>query len=116
MREEPVKLNPLVFLITCVCSLCVYQNILEGKDTFVLMATGSGKSICYQIPPLVAGKPMIVISPLISLMEDQVLALEEAGISACQLSSSQVEARVWNDAKKGKFALIYMKASYGCPA
>ena len=44
----------------------------EGRDGLVVMATGGGKSLCYQVPPLVAGRPALVVSPLISLMEDQV--------------------------------------------
>lgn len=88
--------------------LDIIINCLEGKDVFVVMATGSGKSLCYQIPPLVSNKTMIVISPLISLMEDQVASLIDNGVAACQLSSTQANKKVWEDAKTGKYSLIYM--------
>lgn len=52
------------------------QAVLAGQDCLLVMATGGGKSITYQVPPLVAGSVAIVISPLISLMEDQVAALQ----------------------------------------
>jgi ATP-dependent DNA helicase RecQ len=50
----------------------IIQKVLEGRDCLVVMATGSGKSICYQIPPLVTKKTAVVVSPLLSLMQDQV--------------------------------------------
>nr|GMD67043.1 ATP-dependent DNA helicase RecQ-like [Ipomoea batatas]GMD69181.1 ATP-dependent DNA helicase RecQ-like [Ipomoea batatas]GMD73197.1 ATP-dependent DNA helicase RecQ-like [Ipomoea batatas] len=53
----------------------IIEKILEGKDCLVVMATGSGKSLCYQAPPLITKKTAIVISPLISLMQDQVCHL-----------------------------------------
>ena len=62
---------------------------LEGRDALVLMPTGGGKSLCYQIPALVRDGVGIVVSPLIALMEDQVGALREAGVAAAYLNSSQ---------------------------
>lgn len=50
----------------------IVEAVLAGRDSLTVMATGSGKSLCYQLPPLVSGKPAIIISPLISLMQDQV--------------------------------------------
>jgi ATP-dependent helicase YprA (DUF1998 family) len=50
----------------------IVEAVLGGRDCLTVMATGSGKSLCYQLPPLVSGKPAIIISPLISLMQDQV--------------------------------------------
>ena len=66
----------------------VIRNVLEGNDTFVLMPTGGGKSICYQIPALMLPGLTIVVSSLISLMKDQVAALTEAGVPAAFLNSS----------------------------
>jgi len=67
----------------------VIQKILDGKDAFVLMPTGVGKSICYQIPSIIRRGVGLVISPLIALMQDQVEALRQNGVSAEFLNSSQ---------------------------
>jgi ATP-dependent DNA helicase RecQ len=84
---------------------------LAGNDTFVLMPTGGGKSLCYQLPALAKGGLTIVVSPLIALMKDQVDALEEAGVAATYLNStlSAVESRqrlakLYN----GEYRLLYV--------
>lgn len=63
-------------------------HILAGEDTVGIMPTGAGKSICYQVPALMLPGMTVVISPLISLMHDQVAALRAAGIPAAYLNSS----------------------------
>jgi len=66
----------------------IINNVLEGKNTFVLMPTGSGKSLCYQIPALSLDGLTIVISPLVALMQDQVIALKQSGVKAETINSS----------------------------
>ncbi len=67
------------------------DSILAGRDTFAVMPTGAGKSLCYQIPALLLPGITLVISPLISLMQDQVKALKEAGVPAAFINSSLTE-------------------------
>ncbi len=66
----------------------VIDSVLEGRDTLAIMPTGSGKSLCYQIPAAILDGATIVVSPLIALMKDQLDKLEEVGISAAQMNSS----------------------------
>lgn len=66
----------------------IVEHLIEGGDALVLMPTGGGKSLCYQIPALVRQGIGIVVSPLIALMQDQVDALREAGVAAAYLNSS----------------------------
>lgn len=84
-------------------------NVVRGKDTFVLMSTGSGKSTCYMIPSLLTQKCTIVVSPLIALMEDQVTKLNSMGIPAVALNSNTPSnSDLWQRSRDGEFALIYM--------
>ncbi|CAN7178663.1 ATP-dependent DNA helicase [Pseudoduganella sp. LjRoot289] len=66
----------------------VIDSVLEGRNTLAIMPTGSGKSLCYQIPASILPGTTVVVSPLISLMQDQLEKLEEIGISAAQVNSS----------------------------
>lgn len=80
----------------------IIEHVIAGGDALVLMPTGGGKSLCYQIPALARPGTAIVVSPLIALMRDQVAALDEAGIRAAFLNSSLDPARA--EAVEGAFA------------
>ena len=67
------------------------RAILEGRDALGIMPTGAGKSLCYQIPALARDGITLVVSPLISLMKDQVGALTQAGVRAAYLNSSRLK-------------------------
>ncbi len=89
----------------------VVETVVSGKDALVLMPTGGGKSLCYQIPALLRDGVAIVVSPLIALMQDQVDALEEVGVHAAFLNSSQtVEegALVRQRLHRGELDLLYV--------
>ncbi|WP_200933578.1 DNA helicase RecQ [Agreia sp. Leaf335] len=89
----------------------IIQNVIDGGDTVVLMPTGGGKSLCYQIPSLVRRGTGIVISPLIALMQDQVDALTAVGVRAAFLNSTQdaaERARVENAYLGGQLDLLYV--------
>ncbi|KAG6595478.1 hypothetical protein SDJN03_12031, partial [Cucurbita argyrosperma subsp. sororia] len=92
----------------------VIQDILQGKDCLVVMATGSGKSLCYQVPPLVVGKTGIVVSPLISLMQDQVMALKQRGIMSEYLGSTQTDSTVQAKAENGQYNILFMTPEKAC--
>ncbi|KAK3023468.1 hypothetical protein RJ639_044848 [Escallonia herrerae] len=79
---------------------------LGNQDCLVLAATGSGKSLCFQIPALLTGKVVVVISPLISLMHDQCLKLAKHGVSACFLGSGQIDRTVEQKAMSGTYGII----------
>src|SRR5205814_5051056 len=66
----------------------IVQSLLAGRDTCVVMPTGGGKSLCYQLPALVSGRTAVVISPLIALMQDQAAQLKQMGIPAAVLNST----------------------------
>ncbi|MBS0420920.1 MAG: DNA helicase RecQ [Proteobacteria bacterium] len=89
----------------------IVSHVAEGGDALVLMPTGGGKSLCYQIPALIREGMGVVVSPLIALMQDQVAALDEAGVRAAALNSSMswpdvqaVERRV----RQGDIDLLYV--------
>ena len=89
----------------------IIESILSGRDGLAIMPTGAGKSICYQVPALMLPGITIVISPLISLMQDQVKALNEAGIHAAFINSSLTETQIrkaMNLAAEGRYKIIYV--------
>ena len=69
----------------------IIDTILSGRDALAIMPTGAGKSLCYQVPALLLPGITLVVSPLISLMQDQVKSLNEAGIHAAYINSSLTE-------------------------
>ncbi|RDV25517.1 DNA helicase RecQ [Alteromonas aestuariivivens] len=89
----------------------VIQHLLDGQDVLVLLPTGGGKSLCYQIPALVKSGTAIVVSPLISLMQDQVEQLREVGVSAAFVNSSlepERQQQIIQQLQAGKFDLLYV--------
>ena len=89
----------------------IIDQILAGRDALAIMPTGAGKSLCYQVPALMMRGITIVISPLISLMMDQVKALNEAGIHAAYINSSLTEnqvAKALEFAKAGRYKIVYV--------
>ena len=89
----------------------VINAVLEGRDILAVMPTGAGKSLCYQVPAMLLSGITLVISPLISLMQDQVKALNEAGVDAAFINSSLSEKELNNtfkNAYKGHYKIIYV--------
>lgn len=89
----------------------VIEAILDGRDTVVVMPTGGGKSLCYQLPALMQAGATIVVSPLIALMKDQVDALHARGLPATFINSSidfeEQKARI-NGIRRGDYKLVYV--------
>ena len=87
------------------------DGILEGRDTLGIMPTGAGKSLCYQIPALLMPGITLVISPLISLMKDQVTTLNQAGIHAAYLNSSLTAGQfqtALRNMRNGQYKIVYV--------
>ena len=84
---------------------------MAGRDVFGIMPTGGGKSLCYQIPALMLPGITLVISPLISLMQDQVLALKSAGVPAAYINSSlsmEQQRLVYQNLRRGRYKIVYV--------
>ncbi|MFT0212675.1 DNA helicase RecQ [Pseudomonas sp. F1_0610] len=91
--------------------LAIIEHVTQGGDALVLMPTGGGKSLCYQIPALLRDGVTVVVSPLIALMQDQVSALEELGITAAALNSSldhEQQRQIANRLRQGDIKLLYL--------
>lgn len=89
----------------------VIASILEGKDAIVVMPTGSGKSLCYQLPAMMFEGATLVVSPLIALMKDQVDALKARDLPATFINSSLAEREQWSRIealRRGEFKLVYV--------
>jgi len=89
----------------------IVRSLLAGRDTCVVMPTGGGKSLCYQLPALMSEKTAIVISPLIALMHDQAAQLAHMGIPAAVLNSTlsgEEQSRIMRQARAGAFRLLYL--------
>jgi ATP-dependent DNA helicase RecQ len=89
----------------------IILSLLGGADVAVVMPTGGGKSLCYQLPALATGQTVVVISPLIALMQDQVAQLADMGIPAALVNSSQgpdEQRKVMRAAAQGAFRLLYI--------
>ena len=89
----------------------IIDTILDGRDALAIMPTGAGKSLCYQVPALLLPGITLVVSPLISLMQDQVKSLNEAGIHAAYINSSLTEGQIskaLSFAARGVYKIIYV--------
>src|SRR5215472_2990313 len=89
----------------------IVESLMAGRDCAVIMPTGGGKSLCYQLPAVVSGRTAVVVSPLISLMQDQAAALEQMGIPAAALNSQidwTEQQNVMRRAEKGAYRLLYV--------
>ena len=89
----------------------IVRSLIAGHDTCVVMPTGGGKSLCYQLPAVVSGRTAIVISPLIALMQDQAAQLAQMGIPAAVLNSSLTfgeQSQVVRKAQEGAYRLLYL--------
>ncbi|KAI1713758.1 DEAD/DEAH box helicase domain-containing protein [Ditylenchus destructor] len=85
----------------------IVDNALKGRDQLVVMSTGYGKSVCYQMPALISKKLTLVISPLISLMEDQVGALKSGGINALSLGGEHGPDLALHEIERNSLQLLY---------
>ena len=89
----------------------IIKNVLRGRDTLAVMPTGGGKSMCYQLPALILPGITVVVSPLISLMQDQVTSLETAGIHSAFLNSTltwEEYCAATDEIKSGKVKIVYV--------
>ena len=89
----------------------IVRRLLDGQDVLAVMPTGAGKSICYQVPALLLPGITIVVSPLVSLMKDQVGALVQAGVAAAFLNNSLTDnqkALMLSRAREGWYKIIYV--------
>jgi len=89
----------------------IVESLLEGHDAAVVMPTGGGKSLCYQLPAVIGGRTAVVVSPLIALMSDQVEQLRVAGIPAAALNTATPPGErrdIMRHAERGDYRLLYL--------
>ena len=89
----------------------IVTTLLEGRNVLAVMPTGSGKSLCYQVPALARGGLAIVVSPLVALMQDQVAALKLAGVAAETINSAasrEENVAIWRKVASGEVKLLYL--------
>lgn len=118
MNSGTPSVTPLQILKTCFGydsfregQTEIIDTILSGRDALAIMPTGAGKSLCYQVPALLLPGITLVVSPLISLMQDQVKSLNEAGIHAAYINSSLTEGQInkaLSFAARGVYKIIYV--------
>ena len=113
VNEKPEKVLKTVFGYDSFRPLQkeIISNVLKGRDTLAVMPTGGGKSICYQIPALILKGITLVVSPLISLMQDQVGSLKTSGVNSVFLNSSlnwDEYLQAIEQIKTGKTKIVYV--------
>jgi ATP-dependent DNA helicase RecQ len=89
----------------------IVRSLIDGRNVLAVMPTGSGKSLCYQVPALVRGGLAIVVSPLVALMQDQVAALKLAGVAAATINSSasrEANIAIWQRVAAGEVRILYL--------
>ena len=89
----------------------IVDSLIAGRNVLAVMPTGSGKSLCYQVPALVRGRLAVVVSPLVALMQDQVAALKLAGVAAASINSAasrEENVAVWRSVAAGDVRLLYL--------
>ena len=89
----------------------IVRSLIAGHDTCVVMPTGGGKSLCYQLPAVISERTTVVISPLIALMQDQAAQLAQMGIPAAVVNSAlsaEEQSRVMRQAREGQYRLLYL--------
>jgi ATP-dependent DNA helicase RecQ len=113
MNKEPLHILKQVFGYSSFRGEqeSIINNVINGENTFVLMPTGGGKSLCYQIPALILDGLAIVVSPLIALMQDQVSALKLSGVKVATINSNiskQEILQIKDEIRNNKLDLLYV--------
>lgn len=90
----------------------IIKSLREGRDVCAVMATGYGKSLCFQFPAVRSNKMTLVVCPLISLMQAQVFDLTKMGIAACYVGSAQKDTNILYKIERGMFTIVYCSPEY----
>ncbi len=89
----------------------IINTLLNKKNILAVMPTGAGKSLCYQIPALIFKRGTVVVSPLVALMDDQILSLKEIGVAADRIHShrtNELNKKTMDNFKNGKIKILYL--------